>query len=203
MGAKKKEVPAKRQTSIDPSHYTPHRITLQKRATEIPHILTAKIAEELRPFLPIIQKESNYWDLLYSTEQHGISLATMYQRGATSSNPCILVIRDNHEKVFGAYLSEPCHHHKGYYGNGTCFLWKQYTNGHLGVYLSTGLNEHYILSEHGASLAFGGGENGFALWVDEQLLKGYSSTSTTYNNQPLTDKKDFEIVGLELWEIVS
>ncbi|KAJ3253347.1 hypothetical protein HK103_000726 [Boothiomyces macroporosus] len=122
MGAKKKEVPVKRQTSIDPSHYTPHRITLQKRATEIQHILTSKIAEELRPFLPIIQKESNNWDLLYSTDQHGISLSTMYQRGTTSSNPCIL-----------------------------------YTNGHLGVYLSTGVNEHYILSEHGASLAFGGG----------------------------------------------
>ena len=37
------------------------------------------------------------------------------------------------------------------------FLWKQLENGGLAAYLTTGVNEHYILSESGAPLAFGGG----------------------------------------------
>ena len=43
----------------------------------------------------------------------------MFEKGQEAGSPCVLVIKDNHEDVLGAYLSEPPLYRKGYYGNGT------------------------------------------------------------------------------------
>ncbi|KAJ3306607.1 oxidation resistance protein 1 [Kappamyces sp. JEL0829] len=194
-------------TRLDPSHYTPSpRLLLTGRLDETPVLLTLRMAEELRSFLPVLQKESREWQLLYSMDQHGISLATLFNKVqdyglALSLMPCVLVLRDQHGAVFGAFLSEGPARKKGYYGNGHCFLWRQSPSGALAAYLSTGLNEHYILSEPGANLAFGGGDHGFALWLDENLDKAYSNKSATYGNEPLSSRSHFEICGLELWVI--
>ena len=67
------------------------------------------------------------WSLIYSLEQDGTSLSTLY-----SSNEAyrgrrggfVLVIRDGAGGTFGAYLSDALHPSPHYYGNGECFLWK-------------------------------------------------------------------------------
>ena len=99
----------------------------------------------------------------------------------------------------GAFLNQQLTHQKGYYGNGSCFLWKLLPSGKINVYPATGLNEYYILSEHGAEVCFGGGKGKFGLWLDDSLDNGHSEPCITYGNDQLSNKKDFKVLGVEVW----
>lgn len=78
---------------------------------------------QIRPHLPPRHRLSSKWTLLYSLDQHGTALSTLYSRvtggmkGADGG--CVLVIRDGRGDTFGAYSSEPFHEQQGYYGDGT------------------------------------------------------------------------------------
>jgi hypothetical protein len=39
----------------------------------------------------------------------------------------------------------------------------------------------------------------FALWLDDELRRGHSSSSLTYRNDPLASSADFECLAVELW----
>jgi hypothetical protein len=117
-------------------------------------VLTNELAEQLRALLPNNIENSMSWRLVYSLHDHGSSFATLFDKSSKIKEPCILAIKDSSDNIFGAYLSEPPCIKKGYYGNGSCFLWRLYQHS-TSVYYSTGLNEYYILSEPGAYLAFG------------------------------------------------
>ncbi|KKA28224.1 hypothetical protein TD95_005388 [Thielaviopsis punctulata] len=90
-------------------------------------LLTLALAEEIRIMVPERLKLVEQWRMVYSLEQDGASLATLYNkvRGYEGKRVgFVLVIRDCEGATFGAYLSEyprPC---PSYYGNGECFLWR-------------------------------------------------------------------------------
>lgn len=103
-------------------------------------VLTAELAEEIRVLLPARNQLYDNWTLVYSLEQHGASLATLYNNSATqishsgseertaSRNGYVLVVRDTSNKIFGAYVNEYFHPStsqgsRRFYGNGDCFLW--------------------------------------------------------------------------------
>ncbi|GKT82789.1 oxidation resistance protein 1 [Colletotrichum tofieldiae] len=95
------------------------------------------------------------WKLIYSLEQDGASLTTLYQKAADYQGRrvgFVLVVRDDAggdgslakpghaapcgsqaanqvfmEQTFGAYLSEYPHPAPKYFGNGECFLWRAST----------------------------------------------------------------------------
>ncbi|TPX67195.1 hypothetical protein SpCBS45565_g03972 [Spizellomyces sp. 'palustris'] len=167
----------------DPSEQ-PRPVQLLGRSEDTDIILTEQMAEQIRPHLPPILRESTKWELLYATDQHGISLATLFR---LVTGPALLVVEDTHGRIMGAFASETLGMRKGYYGNGSSFLWRLNERGSVTVYLSTGKNDYYILSETGASVAFGGGTGAFGLWLDDQLQRGHTSTCTTYDNEPLTE----------------
>ena len=63
------------------------------------------------------------WTLLYSLDQHGASLSTLYSRvdagmRFASNTGCVVVVRDGDEAVFGAYVSEGLKRSDSYYGTG-------------------------------------------------------------------------------------
>jgi len=90
-------------------------------------ILTEELAEEIRLMLPVRLQIQDTWDLVYSLDQHGVSLATLYSRSRAFNSPqagFVVIIKDRREGVFGAYLSDYPHVHPHYYGNGECFLFK-------------------------------------------------------------------------------
>ena len=127
-------------------------------------LLDLELANNIRNLIPARFQLFDNWELVYSLEQHGISLNTLYRNsnpehqlrllkteqqkgfadsivknmvvGDTSrprysfepkrSQSYVLVIKDNHNNKFGAYLSENLKpmEHRRYYGNGECFLWK-------------------------------------------------------------------------------
>lgn len=72
---------------------------------------------QIQQWLPNRISVSSTWSLIYSLDQHGASLNTLYQK-SYNKGPCLLVIQDDQDQVFGAYLSEGIHIDTGCYGTG-------------------------------------------------------------------------------------
>lgn len=76
------------------------------------------------------------------------------------------------------------------------FLWKKNSKGALVAYLSTGVNEHYILSEPGANLV-----SSFYLFLtlrhDRLLEEGIMMNIETLNNN--VEKMDSHYGLMETW----
>ncbi|KAI8928632.1 TLD-domain-containing protein [Entophlyctis helioformis] len=188
----------------------PAPVRLEGRRAATAGVLDADTAEVLRNFLPPLQREATCLRLVYSIDQDGISLLTLFARArerTPTGGPVLLAVRDASSRVFGAFLSEPPGPRRGFYGNGACFLWRRNERGSISAYLATGKNSYYILSESGADLALGGGDGKFGLWIDDQLYKGHTAECPTFDNEPLigVDSESggaFEIHGLELWSFI-
>lgn len=199
-------------------------LTLQGYKPTVKHrLLDQKLGEEIRPHLPSRLQINHNWTLLYSLEQNGASLHTMYnlckpQRGAPkSSEGYLLIIKDNFGGTFGAYMNEfpKTMEQKRYYGNGDCFLWKSHFSStlHLSdglrkenpdkhlclkVYPYTSLND-FIMYSNSNFFSIGSGDGKFGLWIDDGLNCGASDSVETFGNEPLSRSTKFQIIALEVW----
>ena len=104
----------------EPQHLAPGQF--QPRLSEESSILTADQVTALASAVPARYRLSD-WTLQYSMGRHGISLQTMYRRGAGSA-PTILVVRDTMGYVFGCYTSESWRVAPRYYGTGETFVFQ-------------------------------------------------------------------------------
>jgi TLD len=90
-------------------------------------LLSPPMAEDIRPMMPMKHQVHSDWELVYSLDQHGTSLATLYARCKALSTPqagFVVVVKDRAGNTFGAYLSDYPRIHAHYYGTGECFLYK-------------------------------------------------------------------------------
>ena len=167
------------------------------------------------------------WNLLYSLEQHGSSLHSLYSNVAPDRKEFrrvgyVLVIKDRKNGIFGAYSNEAFHpnEHRQYTGNGECFLWKldkvpdvnisekegfeqegKEERWRFSGYPYTGVNEFaiYCTSEF---LSMGAGDGHYGLLCDDGLLHGVSNPCQTYGNEVLSKEGNkFSIVALEVWRV--
>ncbi|GAA97134.1 uncharacterized protein L969DRAFT_94122 [Mixia osmundae IAM 14324] len=199
----------------------PVRLTGIKAGTR--QVLDDDTAERIRISLPPRLKLATEWSLLYSLDQHGVSLTTLYertQRGLRGSESgCVLVVRDSEGSVFGAYVNEAFRKSDNYYGNGESFLWRRTSfdpndfriGSGLRTYKYTGHDDYIIQSDvNFISVGTGGGHYG--LWLDAALEKGFTTTCATFNNEVLCEsgvkrgpsglpEAKFEIVSLEIWGV--
>lgn len=232
----------------------PLPVTLTGRREDSSPVVTDGHAAHIQPHLPPRLKLGRTWRLCYSSDQHGISLETLYSRvgrcmdakpgangdgeegrnGSSSSSSAayrqdgwlrgassatraalgsddafassssrassssaapprlgsgltsmrdaglILAVRDEQDNVFGAFLNERLTRaHRGYYGNGECFLFRQVRSKgeeeEVRVYGATARNNFYALGETGY-LAFGGSS---AQYQAERAAKAKGSTRHT------------------------
>lgn len=160
-------------------------------------ILSDELATQIRFLLPD-HLESLNWKLIYRLDEHGASLQTLFDRCGQWNTPCVLVMKDTSNVLHGAFASESLHRCANFYGNGDCFLFNSTNSSSLKAYLATELNENFILSATGASIAFGTAPDGFGLWVDDLLQNGHSSQSTTYRNQAMGS---FQVADFEIWSV--
>ncbi|KAI8641729.1 TLD-domain-containing protein [Parasitella parasitica] len=153
----------------------------------------------IQQWLPNRISVASTWSLLYSLDQHGASLNTLYRK-CFNNGPCLLVIRDSQDEVFGAYLSEGVHIDTSCYGTGECFLWKQNkSTKQVDVYHWTMLNDYLIYGDQDF-FAIGGGQGCFGLWLHSDLTHGYSQPCLTFNNPMLSKNPSFECIELEIWD---
>ncbi|KDQ50806.1 hypothetical protein JAAARDRAFT_62966 [Jaapia argillacea MUCL 33604] len=168
-------------------------------------VLTVELADTLRTYLPALSRLPRSWSLLYSLDQHGISLKTLYNRCESHLGGALVVVRDSGDGTFGAWVGEGVRLSKGaYYGGGESFLWKV-KNGKVVVYRWAGKNDYVALCEQDY-ISFGGGEGRYGLYLDDTLLDGSSARCSTFENEPLCSRGPrqgeavrFECVGLEVW----
>lgn len=138
------------------------------------------------------------WQLVYSSAVHGSSLKTLYRNMTGHESPVLLVVRDMHKKVFGAFSSDPFRVSHLCYGTGETFLFS--FNPDFQLYKWSGENSYFV-SGNLESLQIGGGGGGFGLWLDADLYHGSSFSCPTFHNAPLSTHEDFIVQELEVWTI--
>ncbi|XP_028281251.1 nuclear receptor coactivator 7 isoform X1 [Parambassis ranga] len=138
------------------------------------------------------------WQLVYSTAVHGSSLKTLYRNMADLDSPALLVVKDVHKKVFGAFVSDPFKISKYCYGTGETFLFS--FSPDFQAYRWSGENSYFVSGDL-ESLRIGGGEGVFGLWLDADLYHGASISCPTFHNAPLSTHEDFIVQDVEVWTV--
>ena len=200
------------------------------RLSEPSAIFSEDVARRLTSALPARLRLRD-WKMAYSSKRDGISLRSLYRAAAReasakngSSAESLLFVRDSRGNAFGAFLTEPWRVHQRYYGTGESFVFtvedesSSRTSGRTSEKDADDANEKnqsgvfaFRWSQRNDYFMFGradcaavGGGNGFALWLDEELLRGNSASSETFDNPCLSGGvKDFEIVYVELWTFAA
>ena len=152
--------------------------------------------KELYGFLPDSHQYSDLYRV-FSISIDGCALKTFYNK-CQDINNSILVIKDDNDNVFGAYASEPFEPTKNFSGTGECFLFTYYNGNKIHVFNSTGINRFFMYCDD-EQICFGCSDDYFSLSLRNDFLEGYTQTTQTYQNQPLSTKDKFTIVKLELW----
>ena len=123
-------LPKRKLSPFNPPPLTPLALLGYKDSTSRrARLLSKAVAEEIRLLIPPRLQLQDHWQLLYSIEQNGSTLSTLYSlsdafRGKRGG--FVLVIRDSTGSTFGAYLSDGPKIQPHYYGNGECFLWRAF-----------------------------------------------------------------------------
>jgi len=163
-------------------------------------ILTKKQVHLLTRKLPS-RTVGHSWELIYSTTIHGISLSTLYRNFIGYDTPVLIVVKDENQKVFGAFMSEVPRVSEGFYGTGESLLFSFTSDTTLKTFNWTGENNFFIKGSK-SSMVIGGGEGIFGLWLDEDLYRGGSHSCKTFANDTLSSSEDFICCGLEAWGFV-
>lgn len=122
------EPPKRRLSPFQPPPLTPLELKGYKPGTSHKaKLLNKGLAEEIRLLIPPRLQLCDAWQLIYSLDQNGSTLSTLYSlcdkyRGKRGG--FVTVIRDGGGGVFGAYLTDPPKPQAHYYGSGECFLWR-------------------------------------------------------------------------------
>lgn len=200
------------------------------RLSEPSAIFSEDVARRLTSALPARLRLRD-WKMAYSSKRDGISLRSLYRAAAReasakngSSAESLLFVRDSRGNAFGAFLTEPWRVHQRYYGTGESFVFtvddqsssrtsgrtsekdaddaKEKNQSGVFAFRWSQRNDYFMFGR--ADCAAVGGGNGFALWLDEELLRGNSAPSETFDNPCLSGGvKDFQIVYVELWTFAA
>lgn len=148
-------------------------------------------------------------ELLYTTEEHGTSLKTLYTR-TENKGPTLLIVKTETNEIFGAYCSSDWSERTAggknltYFGTGETFIFT--LNPEPRKYDWIGIdpdNEivntaNMFLAGDNSMLTVGGG-SGEALQLDENLFQGRTETCDTFKNPPLVDTGDFHCKVIEVF----
>ncbi|OWF40524.1 uncharacterized protein LOC110463658 [Mizuhopecten yessoensis] len=150
-------------------------------------------------------------ELLYTSEEHGTSLMTLYTR-VEDHQPTLIVIKTTNDEVFGAFCSTYWRDRKhrtknlSYFGTGETFIFT--LNPKKQKYSWVGLQQEDIpntanmfLAGDNSMLTIGGG-NGEAIQLDANLLHCRTEKCDTFHNEPLCTGEDFTCKVVEVYGFV-
>jgi hypothetical protein len=167
----------------------------ERKASFDPKPLRLPKSENLHRFVPIMSEKSKImtelqiiliarllpplfrtreWKKVFSVDEDGVSLQTFYKNANNYSN-AILFIEDNNGYKFGAYTTEDWAIHKHFYGTGESFLFTfRDTEEDIEFYKWSGYNDHIQYSDE-ESIAVGGADGKFALYLRSNFYQGISN----------------------------
>ena len=151
-------------------------------------------------------KRPNSMELRYSLVRDGASMTSLLSQcrskrsrsGAELTESYVLVVEDSMGYIFGAYIAHGIESHSNYYGSGENFVFQISPTPQ--VYRWTRENNWFFISDHN-HLAIGGGGDGFAFQLDEDLDTGVSNRSATYNNNQLSSGEFFRVLNVEIFSM--
>lgn len=196
-------------TIVDTNHMPPLLLRSPRRSDSSTVLNDKHFAHIMANGVPIRFHESTL-NLVYSTDVDGMSLRTLYNRVKTTW-PTLIAIRDTKGGIFGCYGA---HGWKSsatrYYGSGESFVFGTVGKDMVQVYKWSRKNSFFQFTSSNFLAIGGGAGSHFALWVDEDLFMGTTSTCSTFDSPPLTNLNgdgsgdsdsctEFKIVSLEVW----
>ncbi|GAB1601195.1 GTPase-activating protein skywalker-like [Argonauta hians] len=147
--------------------------------------------------------------LLYTSEEHGVSLRTLYMM-TEEYEPTIIVVKTLTDEIFGAFCSCSWSNRKqsskniSYFGTGETFLFtikpqqKKYPwIGYSHPNMSRNAASMFMAGDSSVLIIGGGGGN--AIMLDENLFHCRTEESETFGNPPLCSSKDFECKVVEIF----
>jgi len=171
-------------------------------------VLNSIIASSIYSAIPKRYQIKRSMTLLYSLRIHGSSLRTFYSRsvvGSSFQQPQVLVLRDELDNIFGAFVTEAFHTSNHYYGDGECFLWKvdtsqsnAYGSNIIKIFKWSEKN-YFCIYSNDDHISLGAGDGHSGLYLDANLCNGSSAPCDTFNNEVLSTEKEFKIIDVELW----
>jgi len=184
------------------------------------NLLSPRDFRELLKYLPP-RCAGKTWRLLFSTSQHGYSLATLYSR-VRGHGPTMLLVLDDRGCVFGGFASRDWSGNdlvssairfsfggsgsaptSSYFGSGETFLFS--CQPQFRVHRWTQRNNEFMMARRDL-LAFGGGGGKFGLSLDAALDRGSSGACDTFGNPPLAGGAGagelFRAVRVEVWGFI-
>eukprot|EP00039_Didymoeca_costata_P003999 m.70898 g.70898 ORF g.70898 m.70898 type:complete len:897 (+) comp12183_c0_seq1:401-3091(+) len=167
--------------------------------------------EELWPCIPT-RFQLKTAVLCFSTHIHGYSLNTYFEQCGDEA-PTILVIRDRDGYTFGAFLPHPWterEENRRFFGSPETFLisLRPEFNHYRWVGLDTTREikdppPYFMLAQKNSLAIGGGGGEGYAIQLDDELRYGSSYPCDTFDNPKLTKENKFECVAVEVWKFVN
>ncbi|XP_014671959.1 PREDICTED: TBC1 domain family member 24-like [Priapulus caudatus] len=147
-------------------------------------------------------------ELIFTTEEHGTSITTFFDKVA-GQEPTMILIKTTTNEIFGAYCSTDWedrrrHEASTYFGTGESFLFsvwpvaKRYSWVGLTTGEMTNLTSMFLAANH--SMITVGGGRGYGLYFEQTLDRGRTEACDTFGNPALCEKKDFVCKVLEVYK---
>ena len=194
------------QTPPKPLGFTSDDCALAK-----PPIVRSNLAKWLPPSL-----RATKLDLIYSTELHGRSLASLYDNCGRYKNTITLIevlAGGNESTVVGMFATDPWRINSATFGDGECFLFRASPDAKSFNWAPPDLNfdlesntvrEQFMVAknEYMAMGANTDGTNGLRL--GQELITGESHRALGFENEPLPGigRPSFDIGVLEVYRLV-
>uniref|UniRef100_A0A7S3FYC8 TLDc domain-containing protein n=2 Tax=Palpitomonas bilix TaxID=652834 RepID=A0A7S3FYC8_9EUKA len=131
-------------------------------------------------------------DVGYESSRSDVDSESLFSRDA-----------DEMEHVIGCFGTESFRPSQKPFGSGECFVFSLRPNTHhynwIGLSGDDDAPRDFLTASH-SSIHCGGGAEGFALYLDEELHHGASRKSATYGNERLVPTGEFRCLSLEVYK---
>eukprot|EP00123_Amoebidium_parasiticum_P011329 comp20651_c0_seq1/m.26787 comp20651_c0_seq1/g.26787 ORF comp20651_c0_seq1/g.26787 comp20651_c0_seq1/m.26787 type:complete len:489 (-) comp20651_c0_seq1:115-1581(-) len=163
-------------------------------------LITLEEAKNIASALPYAEQGRD-WHLTYATYRDGYSIKSLYRQCREHPQPSVLLIKDADSNIFGGFCTSSfcltgTYRHEGQGGSFLFTARPQFQSFRWSA------KNDYVMMAKPDSLHMGLSDGKYGLWLDESLLFGHSDECETYNNTPLTERRDFKIVQVEVWHLL-
>ncbi|CAK83769.1 unnamed protein product (macronuclear) [Paramecium tetraurelia] len=142
----------------------------------------------------------NPWYQVFNPKYHGNSFQEFLRR-TKNVKEHLLIVKDDWDVIFGAYLEEGWRIDKKYYGSEQSFIFSFKNNG-FRIYKNSKMNEFFqFCNQDGFIVGGPEEEDQFSIKINQNFLNGELNSSSTFSNELLSKQNQFKILEFEIWGV--